>query len=257
MRVLTITVLLLVATIVVSVACVLLIIFMVANDRYSDQPRWFRRVRSLGGALWLGLFAIFFGCYWASVARDAARRGTVITSPDIGWMAPTHGYAAAALVVLMGLYSIFLMVRERRATNSGATRMKTPCAILAFCFAAGLTPRFTADARPYSHAEVEAMFVRIISPTYSYVAHGRRQQGSGLFRLHVNERGTVTTVTILKSTGHRALDSEAIETFMRWVAHRGERREVDVPVTFSLSGFRNNKAPEAPGKMDGMNLLGK
>ena len=113
---------LLVAALIAIVACVLMILLMVANDRHSDQPRWFRRVRSLGGALWFGLFSIFFGCYWASVARDAARRGTVITSPDIGWMTPTHGYAAAGLVVLMGLYSIVLWVRERRASNSDATR---------------------------------------------------------------------------------------------------------------------------------------
>jgi hypothetical protein len=113
---------LLVATIIAIVACVLMILLMVASDRHSDQPRWFRRVRSLGGALWFGLFSIFFGCYWASVARDAARRGTVITSPDIGWMTPTHGYVAAGLVVLMGLYSIFLWVRERRTSNSDATR---------------------------------------------------------------------------------------------------------------------------------------
>jgi amino acid transporter len=110
------------ATAAVVVVCVVLIVFMVANDRHSDQPRWFRRVRSLGGALWFGLFSIFFGCYWASVARDAARRGTVITSPDIGWMTPTHGYIAAGLVVLMGLYLMFLWARERRASNSDATR---------------------------------------------------------------------------------------------------------------------------------------
>jgi cytochrome bd-type quinol oxidase subunit 1 len=109
-------------TIILGVVCVLLIIFMVANDRHADQPQWFHRIRSLGGGLWFGLFAIFGGCYWASVARDADRRHTVITSPDIGWMTPTHGYAAAGLVVLMGLYSIFLWMRERRASNSNTTR---------------------------------------------------------------------------------------------------------------------------------------
>ena len=82
-----------------------------------------------------------------------------------------------------------------------------------------------------------------------------------MFRLHVNERGTVTAVTVVKSTGYRSLDSEAIETFKRWVARRGERREVDVPVTFALSGadgaYRDRNPPTAPCKMDGMNLLGR
>jgi TonB family protein len=78
------------------------------------------------------------------------------------------------------------------------------------------------------------------------------------FRLHVSERGSVAAVTILKSTGYRSLDSEAIETFMLWVARRGERREVDVPLTFTLSGgYKNRNPPTPPGKMDGSNLLGR
>jgi TonB family protein len=79
------------------------------------------------------------------------------------------------------------------------------------------------------------MFLRIIQPEYPAEARGRVQEGRGLFRLHVNEHGTVTAVTVLKSTGYRALDSEAIATFKRWVARRGESREVDVPVIFTLS----------------------
>jgi outer membrane biosynthesis protein TonB len=61
----------------------------------------------------------------------------------------------------------------------------------------------------------------------------------------------VTAVTVLKSTGHKILDSEAVETLNLWVARRGERREVDVPVTFSLSAYRNTKPPTAPTKADG------
>jgi TonB family protein len=110
----------------------------------------------------------------------------------------------------------------------------------------------TADARRISDAERDAMFVRIVQPQYPPVARGRNQEGTGLFRLHINERGTVIAVTVLKSTRHQILDTEAVETLKRWVALRGERREVDVPVTFTVAGgYRNAKPPKPPGPMDG------
>lgn len=110
----------------------------------------------------------------------------------------------------------------------------------------------TADARRISAEERDAMFVRMVRPEYPPVARGRNQEGTGLFRLHINERGTVTAVTVLTSTGHPILDTEAVETLKRWVAIRGERREVDVPVVFAMSGHRNTKPPNtAPFKMDG------
>ena len=87
------------------------------------------------------------------------------------------------------------------------------------------------------------MFLRMIQPQYPPEARGRLQEGRGLFRLDINERGIVTAVTVLQSTGHRILDSEAVETFKSWVARRGERREVDVPVNFTLSGGYKHRSP--------------
>ena len=95
------------------------------------------------------------------------------------------------------------------------------------------------------------MFLRMVQPQYPPEARGRIWEGRGLFRLHINERGIVTAVTVLKSTGHQILDAEAVETLKGWIARRGERREVDVPVNFTLSGYRNTKPPTPPYRTDG------
>ena len=95
---------------------------------------------------------------------------------------------------------------------------------------------FTLARGELSEAEAKAMFVRTPAPDYPYDARRRREEGTGLFRLHVDERGKVTKVTILKSTGHQALDAEALKTYKAWLARPGERRKVDVPLRFVLRG---------------------
>jgi TonB family protein len=111
----------------------------------------------------------------------------------------------------------------------------------------------SASARPYSKAEREAMFIRATKPDYPYEALRRREEGTGLFRLYVNERGRVTTVTILKSTGHQVLDSEGIRVLRAWRARPGERREVDVPLNFVLNGNQSIDNDKGIGK-DGLGI---
>jgi TonB family protein len=84
------------------------------------------------------------------------------------------------------------------------------------------------------------MFVRAVMPRYPSEALWRREEGAGLFRLYVDERGRVTNVTILKSTGHQVLDSESISAFWTWRARAGERREVDVPLKFVRAGIQSS-----------------
>ena len=61
-----------------------------------------------------------------------------------------------------------------------------------------------------------------------------RLRGSGNFRLHIDAHGQVTAVDILKSTGDKELDHEAVKALRRWRAKPGPRWDVDVPVTFFL-----------------------
>jgi TonB family protein len=91
-----------------------------------------------------------------------------------------------------------------------------------------------ATAKRYSDAEWKAMFVERPKPDYPYELRSRRLTGSGIFRLFVDEQGRVTNVSALQSTGHRELDAEALKAFMRWRAKPGSKREVDMPVTFTL-----------------------
>jgi TonB family protein len=118
--------------------------------------------------------------------------------------------------------------------------------------AASMISSISAVARPYSDAERKAMFVRAPAPDYPYDARRRKEEGTGLFRVYVDERGKVTGVTIIKSTGHQALDAEGLRTLKAWLARPGERREVDVPLHFLLSGSRGND--NGMGK-DGLGIL--
>jgi len=92
------------------------------------------------------------------------------------------------------------------------------------------------SARRYSGPELKAMFTFMPMPGYPYkLRFVQRLEGSGMFRMLVDEHGKVTNVTALQSTGHPALDAEAIKGLMRWKARPGPKREVDIPVTFSFA----------------------
>ena len=91
----------------------------------------------------------------------------------------------------------------------------------------------SSTARRYSGPELKAMFTFMPWPEYPYkLRFVQHMGGSGMFRMIVDERGKVTAVTALQSTGHPELDAGAIKGLMRWKARPGPKREVDIPVTF-------------------------
>ena len=55
-----------------------------------------------------------------------------------------------------------------------------------------------------------------VFPDYPYAARDRHLEGSGLYRLNVKADGTVSSVTVLKSTGHSLLDQSAIHAYRQW-----------------------------------------
>ncbi len=112
----------------------------------------------------------------------------------------------------------------------------------------------TAGARELSDAEIRQTFVKMPVPTYPYEALRARHEGSGVFRLYIREDGKVVAVKPLKGTGHGELDDAAVEGFTRWRAKVGSRREVDLPVNFTLDGRRR---PELPRPNDGLGLQGQ
>ena len=74
--------------------------------------------------------------------------------------------------------------------------------------------------------------------------------GPGLARLSIDERGNVIEVKILKSTGHRPSDAQAVDTFVRWKAKPGTRREIELPLVWAISGKRMpSRVPTSSGSM--------
>ena len=83
-----------------------------------------------------------------------------------------------------------------------------------------------------------AIFTYQPAPTRPIEVRGLRDEG--LVRLSINERGAVTVVKIMRSTGNRNFDTDAAEAFRRWRAIPGPAREIDLPLTAVTTG---KKAP--------------
>jgi TonB family protein len=74
------------------------------------------------------------------------------------------------------------------------------------------------------------------SPHYPYGDRVQHNQGRGIYRLTLDpQTGTVSNITILKSTGVGTLDGCALSAFRRWRWKPGKWKEVDMPVTFQLN----------------------
>lgn len=67
------------------------------------------------------------------------------------------------------------------------------------------------------------------APEYPYAARARKMSGRGLVLMEINPKtGRVTAARMEKSTGHRILDSTALQTFERWRFKPGTVRQVFV-----------------------------
>ncbi len=75
-------------------------------------------------------------------------------------------------------------------------------------------------------------------PKYPMEARQRHWEGSGLLELHLRPAGTVETVTVLKGTGHKLLDTDVATALHKWrftPVSRGGADHVRVPFTYSLN----------------------
>jgi TonB family protein len=89
-----------------------------------------------------------------------------------------------------------------------------------------------------SSKEVQAMFIKHGSFHYPWIARRQYRSGSGIFRVFINPDGKVRTVAVLRSTGHSDLDLAAAAGFYGSLFKPGRRRELDLPVAFTLSRRR-------------------
>ena len=92
-----------------------------------------------------------------------------------------------------------------------------------------------AETKVVTPQELWALFPIKAWPIYPYEARRARATGSGIFRMYIEPDGRVRAVGVMKSTGNKELDLAAAGGLYRWKAFPGKRREVDMPVTFTMT----------------------
>jgi TonB family protein len=75
-----------------------------------------------------------------------------------------------------------------------------------------------------------------VLPDYPYAARDQHLEGSGVYRLNIKPDGTVSLVTVLKSTGHILLDQAAIHAFGQWHFRPGALKMLEIPINFTMKG---------------------
>lgn len=75
-----------------------------------------------------------------------------------------------------------------------------------------------------------------LAPDYPLRDRFQRSEGTGIFRLMLDlKTGAVTGVAMVKSTGFVTLDRNAIAAFRRWRWKPGKWKEIEIPITFTMS----------------------
>ncbi|PYJ55595.1 MAG: hypothetical protein DME82_06720 [Verrucomicrobia bacterium] len=75
-----------------------------------------------------------------------------------------------------------------------------------------------------------------VLPDYPYAARDQHLEGIGSYRLNIKPDGTVSSVTVLKSTGHMVLDQAAIHAFRQWRFRPGTLHVLKIPINFTMKG---------------------
>jgi TonB family protein len=75
-----------------------------------------------------------------------------------------------------------------------------------------------------------------VLPDYPYAARDQHLEGSGSYRLNIKPDGTVSSVTVLKSTGYILLDQAAIHAFRQWRFRPGALHALKIPINFTMKG---------------------
>jgi len=80
--------------------------------------------------------------------------------------------------------------------------------------------------------------VAIYAPRPQYPAEARQHGwlGSGRFMCKLRADGTVSSVTVLKGTGHDILDQAGIAAFRQWRFKPGQSKAVEIPLNFVTGG---------------------
>jgi TonB family protein len=87
--------------------------------------------------------------------------------------------------------------------------------------------------------------IKAVAPNYPDRDRILRHEGEGLFQLMLDSKtGSVTRVTVIKSTGFQALDASTVASLYQWRWKPGKWREIDIPLRFStmVSYYHRSRA---------------
>ena len=91
--------------------------------------------------------------------------------------------------------------------------------------------------RAMQPGSVKALTVFAPRPNYPYEARRSGITGSGVAQVTVNSAaGNVIDARMAQTTGNAILDKETVETLRRWRFKPGVASNVDVPITYMLTG---------------------
>jgi TonB family protein len=115
-------------------------------------------------------------------------------------------------------------------------RLRTLFALLLLQIALAVPCRATAIVTIYPKFKQDTLAAP--DPDYPIKCQNLGYQGQGIYRLIVNQKsGLVDQVKVMKSTGNRELDANAVMTFFNWKFKPGAINHRDILVIFHLTGW--------------------
>jgi len=119
---------------------------------------------------------------------------------------------------------------EENAKPPVRPRKKTPVSPVVRPIGAGTGPALHAGS-------VKALTLYAPRPAYPYEARRGGITGSGIAELTVNSAvGNVIDARMAQTTGNVFLDNSTLETLRRWCFKPGVASNVEVPITYTLTG---------------------
>jgi periplasmic protein TonB len=70
-------------------------------------------------------------------------------------------------------------------------------------------------------------------PQIPEIARARHLRGDGYFQFHIRRDGTVSSVDVLRSTGHKILDDATVAALSKWRFTPGTPDKVRIPFTYT------------------------
>jgi TonB family protein len=101
----------------------------------------------------------------------------------------------------------------------------------------GRPTSLTRGTTPLVARWMKAMISYAPRPVYPYQARRQRLTGSGVALIIVDQTsGAVTDVSMTQSCGHPMLDTATLDALRRWRFKAGSATNVQVPITYTLTG---------------------